>query len=79
MILVFLIRGYRLWKRVRHPFFQTLALGLTVGFTGLLIANISDPRLVGNWKWTAALGVIMGINEVIYRLYITEYVQVGRD
>jgi|GEM_PF-1643817 len=73
MVSVFLMRGYRLWKQVRHPFFQAVALGLTLGFTGLLIANISDPRMVGNWKWTAVFGVVMGINEVIYRLYGAEH------
>jgi O-antigen ligase len=70
MIIVFIFRGFRLWKQVKNPFFQAIALGLTTGLVGLLIANISDPRFTGNAYWTPVFGVVIGINEVIYRLYV---------
>jgi O-antigen ligase len=68
IFVIFLRRGLHLWKGVRHPSYRALSLGLTAGFAGLMLANISDPRLVGNLKWTPVCGVILGINEVIYRL-----------
>jgi len=72
LVTVFLGRGYRLWKRVENSFFRSVSLGVTAGFAGLLIANISDPRFIGNMYWTPVLGVVMGINEVIFRLYVGE-------
>lgn len=69
---LYIVRGLRQWKRVRHPFYQPLALGFTLAFIGLLVGNLAEPRFVENWKWTTAIAAVMGINEVIYRLYASD-------
>lgn len=66
---LYIFRGVSQWRQVRHPFYQALSLGFALAFLGLLVANVAEPRFTENWKWTTALAVVMGINEVIYRLY----------
>ena len=65
--LLFLIRGYRRWALIRDPTWQAVALGLTLAYIPLLVAGIAAPVFM-DWFWTPVVGVVLGVNEVIYRL-----------
>ncbi len=64
---LFLFRGYRLWQRVKDKVFMAVVLGFTLSYVTVLIASIASPMFMA-WYWTPVLGVMLGVNEVIYRL-----------
>jgi len=64
---LFLVRGFRLWSTIEDKTFRVVALGLALSYITVLITCVAAPAFM-EWYWTPILGVMLGINEVIYRL-----------
>ena len=64
---LFLKRGFTLWRAIPDDTFRAVALGLALSYVTVLITCVAAPAFM-EWYWTPVLGVMFGINEVIYRL-----------
>lgn len=67
----FLSRGFRFWRSSSNTLFCMTILGLTLMYLAMIISNLVAPTLVES-LCTAAFGVMMGINEVIYSFQAAE-------
>jgi hypothetical protein len=67
--LLFLIRGFRNWRRVSSPEMRATVLAFTLTYASLIVAAFVNATFV-NYFWTPILGIMMGVNEAIYRLDI---------
>jgi O-antigen ligase len=68
VFLLFLRHSLANWRRVRDPYLRAIVLAFAVTVIGLLPATIVNPIFSENY-WTPLLGIMMGINEVLYRLH----------
>jgi hypothetical protein len=75
--LVFLWRGFRYWREVPDEEARAIVLGTTLSYIGLLVGSIISP-IVMTTNWTPMLGVIFGLNEVIYRVYKVQKLRQNR-
>jgi O-antigen ligase len=64
---MFLARGYRLWSTIQDQTLMAIALGLCLSYVTVLITCVAAPAFM-EWYWTPVLGVMFGVNEVIYKL-----------
>ncbi len=64
---MFLFRWYRLWHTIKDKVFMAVVLGFGLSYITVLITCIAAPAFM-TWSWAPVLGVMLGINEVIYRL-----------
>lgn len=62
---VFLIRGFRYWKSILDDKMKGVVLGFTLVYLAILIAAIVNS-IFTQWNWAPVIGIMMGINEVIY-------------
>lgn len=70
VMISFVYRGLRYWKTLSTTGAMAAVLGFTLAYIGMLIGSIVEPMII-EWRWTALLAVLMGLNEVIIRLYGT--------
>ena len=63
---IFLSRGFRHWRRIPEERMRSVALGFTLAYLAILIAAMANSTFM-QWRWTPIIGIIMGINEVIFR------------
>ncbi len=68
---VFLKRGFMLWRRIPDLKLRGMVLACTVTYVGTLIVSIVEPYLVIE-HWTPVIGIMMGMNEVAFRLAATQ-------
>jgi len=68
MLLRFLRRGFQSWQRNPPPYFKGIIFSFVVTVIGLLPATIVNP-IFSTPYWTAVIGVMLGISEVIIRLF----------
>jgi O-antigen ligase len=64
---LFLVRAYLLWPTIRDRVFKAIVLGFASCYVAILVVGIAAPVFM-TWYWTPVLGVMLGINEVIYKL-----------
>ena len=67
LIITFVVRGLRSWRKLLTPYARTAVLGFTLAYIGMLIGTIVEPMLI-EWRWTALLAVIMGLNEAVIQV-----------
>jgi O-antigen ligase len=65
--LVFLIRGFRNWVLIQDQYLKAIALGFTLSYLCCLLVGVANP-IFFTWFWTPVLGLMFGLNEVIYKL-----------
>ncbi|NLF79490.1 MAG: transposase [Chloroflexi bacterium] len=65
----FVARGLQNWRQITDSRIQGIALSLTLVNLFGLLCNITSPLFM-QWYWTPVFGLMMGANEVIYRLYL---------
>jgi O-antigen ligase len=65
--ILFLVRGFRFWPTVQDKYHRAISLGILVSFIAALVHSVAIPIFM-EWNWTPVLGVLFGINEVIYKL-----------
>ena len=46
---------------------MAIVLGLSLSYITILITCVAAPAFM-EWYWTPVIGVMLGINEVIYKL-----------
>lgn len=63
----FLWRGFTRWRRLVNPRWRAVVLGLTLAILGQMITNIVAPNLIQSWS-LVVFAIILGINEVVFRL-----------
>jgi O-antigen ligase len=68
---VFLMRGFRYWRRIASDRMRGVVLGFTLAYLVVLIAAVANSTFM-QWRWTPVIGIIMGINEVILRKFRME-------
>jgi len=69
--LTFLVRGLRYWHIAPDKQLGGIVLGFTLVYLAVLIAAIANGTFT-NWSWTPVLGIIMGVNEVVFRMSTQE-------
>jgi O-antigen ligase len=67
----YLFRGLRYWRRISSSLMQGIVLGLTLAYLGILIGAIVNSTFL-EWNWSPLLGIMMALNEVIYRLMLQQ-------
>ncbi len=60
-------RGLRLWNTLGDRTMQGVVLGVSLAYICVLVGSIVNPMLMQRY-WTPVIGVILGLNEVIFRL-----------
>lgn len=63
---VFLLRGLTRWQAVRDPAFRACILAFCLTYISVLLGSIVNSMLM-QWYWTPLIGIMMGINETIFR------------
>jgi O-antigen ligase len=64
---LFLLRGFRNWKKINDPFLQAICIGFTVSYVGTFFSGIFDP-FFNCWRGVIAIATMWGTNEAIYRV-----------
>lgn len=65
--LIFVLRGMRYWNHVEDKFLKGIVLGSVCAYLGIALASVAAPHFMQNWE-VAVLGLLFGVNEVIYRM-----------
>jgi O-antigen ligase len=66
-MVAFIVEGFKNWRKVIDPNKQSLALGFTLVGVSIIIGSILHP-IIMTLAWTPLLGIIFGINHVIFKL-----------
>lgn len=74
---LFLMRGFRNWKKINDPFLRAICIGFTVSYIGTLISSTVEPFL-NSWRGIVGSAILWGTNEVIYRVEGIEDNKKGR-
>lgn len=64
----FVLRGLWKWRSIPDIRLQSIALGFSLTYLVVFIAAVANSSFT-QWRWTPLLGIMMGVNEVIFRLY----------
>ena len=64
--LVFLLRGFRGWRKIPDDHMRAVVLSLTLVYLALLIAAGANSLFMQSY-WTPVIGIILGVNELILR------------
>ncbi len=62
---VFMLRGFKYWRIIADPKLKGVVLGFTLTYLSVLISAVVNSSFM-QWRWTPVLGIMMGINEVIF-------------
>jgi len=66
-LFLFMQRSLKYWRQIPDPFQKAIVLAFAVAVVGILPAIIVNPMFSQSY-WTPLLGIMIGINEVIFRL-----------
>ena len=66
LITLGLYRGFKYWRLVPESWKRLLVLGLTLSLVGMFIGSFIEPTWMRE-SWTALIGVVLGINELILK------------
>jgi O-antigen ligase len=66
---LFLYRGFKFWRTLNHDQMKAVVMGNLLVYLAILIAAVANSTFM-QWRWTPLLGIIFGVNEVIYRFYL---------
>lgn len=69
--IVFMLRTYKYWHNIIEPPMKAVVLGNLITYMAILVAATVNPTFT-EWRWSPLFGIMFGVNEVIYRLYLTE-------
>jgi O-antigen ligase len=62
----FLVRGLSGWRNIRSARMRAVVLGFSLVYLALCIAAVGNSTFM-QWSWTPVIGIMMGVNEVIFR------------
>lgn len=75
---LFLYRGYKFWCTISHDQIKSVVMGNVLVYLAILIAAVANSTFM-QWRWTPLLGMMFGVNEVIYRFYPSAYNPLAAD
>ena len=64
---LFVKRGLKNLHKINNTFYKGIVLGSVASYLGIAMGNLVAPHFTENWE-TAVLGLVFGVNEVIYRI-----------
>jgi len=67
MSFTFLKRGFLNWSKIDDRFLKCIVIGFTLSYLGLMISNVVAPKFM-EWPGIIIIGIILGMNEAIYRV-----------
>jgi len=67
--ILFIWRGFRRWSKISDPYIGGAVLGFTLSYLSAFLAANLHPIFVTLF-WTPLIGIMMGINEAIYKVYL---------
>lgn len=70
-MVMFIVDGFKKWRKIQDPDKQSLALGFTLVAVSIIVASILHPIII-TFFWTPLLGIIFAINHVLFKLYSEE-------
>jgi O-antigen ligase len=76
--ILFLIRGFQHWREIKDPKMQSLVLGTTLAYLGLLFTALVNPIFM-QWGWVPVLGIILSVNEVVFKMNQPEFVDLPTE
>ena len=62
--LLFLLRGFKNWRRVSDYRLKSVVLGFSLAYLAIFVAAVTNSSFT-QWRWTPLLGIMMGVNEII--------------
>lgn len=65
---LYLTRGFKYWRGLTDDRMKAVVLGSVLVYVAIIIAAYANSTFM-QWRWTPLLGIMFGVNEVIYRLY----------
>lgn len=65
--LLFLLRGFRNWKKIKDPFLQAVCISFTVGYVGIIVNSFVEP-FFHIWRGIIPISILWGTNEAIYKV-----------
>jgi O-antigen ligase len=71
LMMRFLFRGFRKWRMIKDTYLSSIVLAYSISVLGLMVIALQSSTFVSN-KYVCVYGLMMGINEVIYRLGYTK-------
>jgi len=66
-LFLFLQRSLKFWRKISDPFHKAMVLSFALAMIGILPATLVNPIFFESY-WTPLIGIMMGVNEVIFRL-----------
>jgi O-antigen ligase len=75
---LFLSRGFKFWRNLTDDRMKAVVLGSLLVYLAIIIAAVANSTFM-QWRWTPLLGMIYGVNEVIYRFYLPAYEPLAAD
>jgi hypothetical protein len=66
---LFIIRGFRYWKRVTDERMGAVVIGFVLSYVAALIVATVSVVFVESY-WAPLIAIMMGVNEAIYRQYL---------
>jgi len=67
-LITFIVQGFKNWRKILDVRFQSIYLGFTLVGLSVLLASILHPIIITIF-WTPLLGISLGINPVLLKLY----------
>lgn len=65
---IFMKRGFKYWHSIPDDRLKAIVLGFTLSHLVILIAAFVNSTFT-QWNWVPVIGMMMGINEVVYRMF----------
>lgn len=69
---LFMYRGFKFWRIIYHDQMRAVVMGNLLVYLAILISAVANSTFM-QWRWTPLLGMMFGINEVIYRFYLPAF------
>ncbi|MBL0344292.1 hypothetical protein [Candidatus Villigracilis affinis] len=60
--------GFKYWHSIPDDGLKAIVLGFTLSHLVILIAAFVNSTFT-QWNWVPVIGMMMGINEVVYRMF----------
>ncbi len=67
LMVLAIVRGLDRWRKVKDEHLRSIVLGITLSFAGFILVGILHPIYMTLY-WTPLLGMMFGVNEVVYRI-----------
>ncbi|MGD8457116.1 MAG: O-antigen ligase family protein [Anaerolineales bacterium] len=78
LVILGIYRGFKYWRSVPESWKRLLVLGFTLSLVGMFIGSFIEPTWMKE-SWTALIGILLGINELLIRIPSNRNLELGND